>query len=114
MSTQMMFCLGIFIYMLVIFLLGKWPLGVTSGTVMTLLVITGCLKPAAVLANFGNDNTIVIGAMIVVAAGLGRTSLPKTMTTHIRTLTRGNYKLAYMGVLFIGFAMLKFISTNYL
>ncbi len=111
MSTQMMFCLGIFIYMLVIFLLGKWPLGVTSGTVMTLLVITGCLKPAAVLANFGNDNTIVIGAMIVVAAGLGRTSLPKTMTTHIRTLTRGNYKLAYMGVLFIGFLLTSMLTS---
>ena len=111
MTTQMLICIALFVLMLVNFLLGKFPLGVIAGTTAALLVITGCTDPKTVLSAFGNANTLTIGCMIILAAGLGKTSFPAKITAGIRKITGGNYKLAYLGVLLIAMLLTSMLTS---
>ena len=111
MTLQMGICIGLFILMLINFLLGKFPLGVIAGTTAALLVITGCTEPDTILKAFGNSNTVIIACMIVLATGLGRTSFPRKMTAAIRKVTKGNFKLAYLGVLLIGVVLTSMLTS---
>lgn len=111
MNTQMVLCLCIFLFMLASFLLGKIPLGATASCVAILLALTKCVEAEDVLASIGNSNTVIIATMIVLAAGLGRTSFPSKITQGIRKITKGNYKLAYLGVLLIGLALTSMIAS---
>ena len=107
----MAICIAIFIAMLISFLLGKLPLGVTAGTVASLLVITGCTEAKSILSSIGNSNTLTIGCMIIIAAGLGKTSFPAKLTAWVRKVTGGNYRLAYLGVLLIGMALTSMLPS---
>ena len=111
MTLQMAICIAIFIAMLISFLLGKLPLGVTAGTVASLLVITGCTEAKSILSSIGNSNTLTIGCMIIIAAGLGKTSFPAKLTAWVRKVTGGNYRLAYLGVLLIGMALTSMLPS---
>ncbi len=111
MNTQMLICILLFVCMLVNFLLGKFPLGTIAGATAALLVITGCTSPDTILAGVGNKNTLTIGCMIILAAGLGRTSFPAKLTAGIRKITRGNYKLAYLGVLLIALVLTSMLTS---
>lgn len=111
MTLQMGICIGLFIAMLVSFLLGKLPLGVTAGTTAALLVITDCTEAKTILSGIGNSNTVIIACMIVLATGLGRTSFPHKMTAGIRRLTKGNFRLAYLGVLLIGVVLTSMLTS---
>ncbi|HAE16917.1 MAG TPA: sodium:sulfate symporter, partial [Erysipelotrichaceae bacterium] len=107
----MLICILLFVCMLVNFLLGKFPLGTIAGATAALLVITGCTSPDTILAGIGNKNTVTIGCMIILAAGLGRTSFPAKLTAGIRKITRGNYKLAYLGVLLIALVLTSMLTS---
>ncbi len=111
MTLQMGICIAIFVAMLFSFLLGKLPLGVTAGTVASLLVITGCTEAKTILGSVGNSNTVTICCMIVLAAGLSRTSFPSKLTGWVRKMTGGNYRLAYLGVLLIGIALTSMLTS---
>lgn len=111
MTTQMIICIVLFVAMLVNFLLGKLPLGVIAGTTAALLVITGCTEASTILSGIGSANAVTIGCMIILAAGLGRTSFPAKLTAGIRKITGGNYKLAYLGVLLIGVVLTSMLTS---
>ncbi len=111
MNTQMIICILLFVLMLVNFLLGKFPLGVIAGTTAALLVVTGCTPATTILSSIGSANTVTIGCMIILAAGLGRTSFPAKLTHGIRKLTRGNFKLAYLGVLLIALVLTSMLTS---
>ena len=111
MTTQMLICIAVFICMLVSFLIGKIPLGVTAGTAAALLVLTGCTEAETLLSSIGSGNAVTIGCMIVLAAGLGRTSFPSRLTAGIRKITGGNYKLAYLGVLLIAMLLTSMLTS---
>ena len=104
-------CIVLFVAMLVLFLLNKLPLGVTAGTIAALLVLTGCTEAKTILSSVGNANTVTICCMIILAAGLGRTSFPAKLTHGIRTITKGNYKLAYLGVILIGVVLTSMLTS---
>ena len=111
MTTQMGICIGLFVAMLISFLLNKLPLGVTAGTVAALLVVTGCTEAKTILSSIGNANTVTICCMIILASGLGRTSFPAKLTHGIRKITKGNYRLAYLGVILIGVALTSMLTS---
>ena len=54
MTLQMGICIALFVAMLISFLLGKLPLGVTAGTTAALLVITGCTEAKTILSGIGS------------------------------------------------------------
>ncbi|MBS5603079.1 MAG: anion permease [Enterocloster asparagiformis] len=111
MNTQMIICILLFIAMLISFLIAKLPLGVTAGTVAALLVLTNCTEPDTILKGIGSANAVTIACMIILAVGLGRTSFPAKLTSGIRKITGGNYKLAYLGVLLIALALTSMLTS---
>lgn len=111
MNIQMIICLLLFVFMLVNFLIAKLPLGVIAATTASLLVVTGCTEPKTILEGIGSSNTVVIASMIVLATGLGKTSFPKRMTGAIRKATRGNYRMAYLGVLIIAIILTSMLTS---
>lgn len=111
MTPQMLTCIALFVFMLVSFLMAKIPLGVTAGITAALLVLTGCTEAKTILSSIGSANTIIIGSMIVLASGLGRTSFPSKLTAGIRKITGGNYKLAYLGVILIAVTLTSLLTS---
>jgi sodium-dependent dicarboxylate transporter 2/3/5 len=111
MSMQMLICIALFVLMLINFLLRKFPLGVIAGTTAVLLVLTGCIDARTVLSGFGNANTLTIACMIILATGLARTSFPRWITSEIRKITKGNYRLAYLGVLIINVLLTSMLTS---
>ena len=111
MNTQMIICILLFIAMLVGFLRARLPLGVTAGTVAILLVLAGCTSPETILGSIGDSNNVIIACMIILASGLGRTSFPSKLTSGIRKITRGSYKLAYLGILLVGLLLTSILTS---
>lgn len=111
MSAQLITCIILFVVMLLSFLLVKLPLGTIAGTIAVLLVVTGCTEPETLLGSIGNSNTVILACMIVLAAGLGKTSFPEKMTAGIRKVTGGNYKLAYLGILLLSFLLTSMLTS---
>lgn len=111
MNVQMLICILLFVVMLVCFLFVKLPLGVIAGITAALLVLTKCTEPNTILNSIGSSNIVTLACMVVLAAGLGRTSFPSRLTAGIRKITRGNYKLAYLGVLLIGILLTSMLTS---
>ncbi len=111
MNIQMLICILLFAAMLVSFLIGKLPLGVTAGTVAALLVLTGCTAPATILNGIGSANAVTICCMIILAVGLGQTTFPARLTAVIRKITGGSYRLAYLGILLIAMALTSMLTS---
>ncbi len=111
MNTQLIICLVIFICTLVSFLLNKIPMWLTSMISLAALYITGCIDASGALSGFSNTNTILMATMFVVAAGFRRTTLVETMCNGILKLTKGSFKLAFLGYLVLTALLSNFIAS---
>ena len=47
----------------------------TAGTLLVLLVITGCVAPSSVLSTIGSGTVVTMISMFIIAAGLQRTQM---------------------------------------
>lgn len=90
-NTQLIICLVIFVASLVSYLLNKIPMWITAMGAMVLLIVTGCLDMTTALSGLSNTNTVLMGSMFVVAAGLRKTTFVDTLCTGVMKLTRGSF-----------------------
>lgn len=111
MNTQLIICIVIFVLTLVSYMLNKVPMWVTAMASMCALFITGCIDSAGALEGFANVNTMLMGAMFVVAAGFRRTSLVDKLCNFIMNITGGSFKLAYLGYIVIAVMLTNFIAS---
>ncbi len=111
MNALLIICLVIFVLTLVSYLLNKVPMWVTAMISLAALYFTGCIDAAGALGGFANVNTTLMAAMFIVAAGFRRTSLVDAMVNGIMKVTRGSFKLAYLGYLIIAVLLTNFISS---
>ena len=110
-NTQIIICLIIFIVSLISYILNKIPMWVTSIGALALLVITGCLDATTSLSGFSNTNTILMGSMFIVATGLRKTSCVSVLCDSIMRITRGSFRKAYFGYLFIAVLLAQLIPS---
>lgn len=110
-NTQIIICLIIFIVSLISYILNKIPMWVTSIGALALLVITGCLDATTSLSGFSNTNTILMGSMFIVATGLRKTSFVSVLCDSIMRITRGSFRKAYFGYLFIAVLLAQLIPS---
>ncbi len=110
MNTQLIICIVIFVLTLISYLLNKIPMWATAMISLCALYITGCIDATGALAGFSNVNTMLMGAMFVVAAGFRRTSLVDSLCKFITRITRGSFKIAYLGYLIIAVILTNFIA----
>lgn len=111
MSTQMMVCIVIFIITLISYMLNKIPMWLTAMLSMAALFATGCIDANGALAGFSNNNTILMATMFVVAAGFRRTSMVDSMCNGLMKLTKGSFKMAYLGYILLAALLTNFIAS---
>ncbi len=111
MNTQLIICIVIFVLTLISYLLNKIPMWATAMISLCALYITGCIDATGALAGFSNVNTMLMGAMFVVAAGFRRTSLVDSLCNFITRITHGSFKIAYLGYLIIAVILTNFIAS---
>lgn len=111
MTTQILICVITFILMMISFAWNKLPMGVTGGTALAILVITGCLDADTALASFGSSNVIIIVGMFVIGAGLKKLSIIEKITNFIKTITRGSFKWSYRGIIILGIILTSFLTS---
>ena len=110
--SQSTICLLIFALTLVGYILNKWPLALVSMTSLTLLSITGCLSPEETLASFSNEAVIVMGAMMVIAAGLSRTQMLHKLTNLVYRISGGSFTIGLLAYCLVTFAVSQLIANS--
>lgn len=78
--------LAIMAFMIVGFVLNKWPFGLTAMTCCVLLAVTGVLKINQAFAGFTNQNVILVAPMFVLSAAFGKTRLLHKIQDKMVTL----------------------------
>ena len=111
MSTQMILCMVIFACTLVSYMMNKIPMWLTALLSLCALFIAGCVDANGALAGFANTNTILMATMFVVAAGFRRTSMVDKMCNGILRMTKGSFKMAYLGYLILAAILTNFIAS---
>ena len=66
---------GLFVFMIVSFCLGKWPFGLTTMTCCIMLVLTGVMPIEEAFSGFAMKNFIMVAGMYVVCDAFGKTKL---------------------------------------
>lgn len=75
MSTQLIITLVILLLVFAALLSGKFSYGVVGSAIVVALMVTGILTPAEALSGFSNTNVVIMFCMMVMSAGLMRTSI---------------------------------------
>ena len=64
---DMYIVLGITIFMMAMFIIGKMPYGVITMTCCALLAVTGVMQPAEAFSGLSNSTTLLIAGMLALA-----------------------------------------------
>ena len=103
---EMYLVLAITIFMIVMFIVGKIPYGVTTMTCCALLALTGVMTVPEAFSGLSNSTTILIAGMLALATAFGKTSA----VSRIRgLLTRAKNKNGFV-LLLILYAIVILLS----
>ena len=102
---QSTICIIIFFITIALYMSNKFPLALVSITSMTILTVTGCLAPEDALANFANKSVIIVGAMMIIAAGLNRTQMLHKVTNLVFKISGGSFTKGMLGYCLVTFAV---------
>lgn len=108
---QSTICLVIFFITIICYMSNKWPLALVSLTSMILLSVTGCLTPADALASFSNSSAIIMGSMMVIAAGLNRTQMLHKVTNLVYKVSGGSFTRGMLGYCLVTFAVAQVMPS---
>lgn len=111
MNTTTILCLIIFALTVFSYVWGKIPMALTSMISLAAFVLTGCLEPAAALANFGNNNAVMIMSMFVVAAGLQRTTFVGKVAASVSRIAKGSLAKVMAGYVIISIILSQLIQS---
>jgi len=109
--TQATICLIIFALTIVCYMLNKWPLALVSMTSLLALTVTGCLTPEQALSSFSNNSVIIMGAMMVIAAGLNRTQMIHKVTNLVYKVAGGSFTKGMLGYCLVTFAVAQVMPS---
>ncbi|MEA5012251.1 MAG: SLC13 family permease [Angelakisella sp.] len=109
--SPMIICFIICALIIASFVWGKIPMATTAMLGMALFLVTGCVKPATVLANFGNNNAVMLLSMFVVAAGFNRTQFVKTCANSVNKIAKGNLTMVMIGYIGVTVVLSQFIQS---
>ncbi len=108
---QSTICLIVFAVTVVCYMLNKWPLALVSMVSLVLLTATGCLTPQEALANFSNSSVIIMGSMMVIATGLGRTQMIHKVTNLVYKVSGGSFTKGMIGYCLVTFAVAQVMPS---
>ena len=114
MTSQMMICLGIFLFMILGFVFAdklRTTLGVVALCSIMLVSFSGLMEPKAVLACFANKNVLLITGMFIVAAGFNRTQAVHKVSHMVYKISSGKFSVMLGGYLLIALALTQMIPS---
>lgn len=109
--SQPTICLIIFAITIVCYMLNKWPLALVSLTSMAALALAGCLSAQDVLGLFSNSSVIIMGSMMVIAAGLNRTQMIHKVTNLVYKVSGGSFTRGMLGYCLVTFAVAQIMPS---
>ena len=105
--------LAIMAFMIIGFLLGKWPFGLTTMTCCALLAITKVMTVQEAFSGFANKNVLLVAGMFVVSAAFGRTSIVSNMQKKLTSFKGGKSDLIFVTVLFlVAIVLCQFLNNT--
>ncbi|MEQ7301461.1 SLC13 family permease [Enterococcus avium] len=116
MTIEMIFALGILVFMIVLIMSDKLAFGAPPLLACLLLVVTGLSTVQEAFAGFVNSSVIMVAGFMVVMAGLMKTSLiGRVQSTMISLVNRGGYKsyVLLLIVVMLGASLTGSGSTGY-
>lgn len=114
MTSQMIICLGIFLFMILGFVFAdklRTTLGVVALCAIMLTSFSGLMEPKAVLACFANKNVLLITGMFIVAAGFNRTQAVHKVSQMVYKISSGKFSVMLGGYLLIALALTQMIPS---
>ena len=110
MTTQMILCLGVLIFMMVGYVVGK-NFKISNGAVammsIVLISLTGILDAKTILGDFITSSTMQIIGMFIVAEGFSRTQAVKKVTQLVYKVSGGNFTIMLAGYSVLTFALVN-------
>lgn len=82
--SPLVITIAVLIFMIVAFLSGKMAYSLVSFIAILILGFTGVLKPSESFGYLANTNLILMGSMMVVSAGIGKTGLLRMFADGIK------------------------------
>ena len=110
--TKLAICLIISVAIMISYIIGKIPTGLTAMLSMALFVITGCLDPNTAVGYFGNTNGVMMLSMFVVAAGFNRTQFVKKCASSVNRIAKGSLTRVMFGYVVITALLAQFIQSS--
>lgn len=104
-------CTIIFILCIISFAINKIPMWVSAMLAVLAMFLTGCADKSVALSGFTNTNVFLIGAMLILAAGLERTSYINRLCDWILRVCNGSFKKAYLGYLIVAIVLINFVNS---
>ncbi len=74
-NMHLYIALAVLVFMIISFLIHKFPYGVTAMTCVVVLGLTGVIETGQVFSGLSHNTTVLVATMMVVAGALGKTSL---------------------------------------
>lgn len=104
--------LAIMVFMIIGFLLNKWPFGVTTMTCCVLLAVTKVFTISEAFSGFSNKTLIMLAGMFALVAAFQKTSLiDKIQASMIRLKNKSGMALL-IGMYIVIIAMACFMPTT--
>ena len=110
MTTQMILCLAILLFMMVGYVIGgkfKISNGAVAMMSIVLISLTGILPAKTIMSNLLPSSSIQIIGMFIVAAGFSRTQAVKKVTQLVYKLSGGNFTIMLAGYSVLTFALVN-------
>lgn len=104
-------CLIISVITIALYVWGKFPMGAVAMLSMIAFLLTGCITPEDALANFGNNNAIMLLSMFVVAAGFNRTQFVHKCALSVNNIARGSLTKVMFGYIVVTIILSQFIQS---
>ena len=114
MTSQMIICLGIFLFMILGFVFADklhTTLGIVALCSIMLTSFSGLMEAKEVLACFANKNVWLITGMFIVAAGLNRTQAVHKVSQLVYKVSSGKFNVMLGGYLLLALVLANMIPS---
>lgn len=101
----------IFVFVLILFIINKFPLWATALFGLVLMSVSGCITPVEALSGFANPNALIMMTMFIVAAGLNRTRMIGKISGFAYKISGGSFTKGLAGYVIMTFMIAQVVPS---
>lgn len=104
--------LGVMVFMIVGFMLNKWPFGLTTMICCAVLALTGVFNTQQAFSGFSSRNVVLLAPMFAMSMAFGKTSLLKKIQDEMVRLKGKNGFILLVGLYLVVIIFAQFLPTT--